>query len=107
MCTYLTDPRKSAISFSLRAYTEVSDSEDPEMDRRVKYTPLELEKLSDDFKERLGFLASGFTFPHKQAALFLGSLTRQMETAFDSERTESAADEHEERREEVVDVDDL
>ncbi|KAG1814903.1 hypothetical protein EV424DRAFT_1413428 [Suillus variegatus] len=96
-----------SISFSLRAYTEVSDSEDPEMDRRVKYTPLELEKLSDDFKERLGFLASGFTFPHKQAALFLGSLTRQMETAFDSERTESAADEHEERREEVVDVDDL
>ncbi|KAG2158502.1 uncharacterized protein EDB93DRAFT_1121733 [Suillus bovinus] len=98
-----------SISFSLRAYTEVSnsDSEDPEMDRRVKYTPLELDKLSDDFRERLGFLASPFTFPHKQAALFLGSLTRQMETAFEGERTGSAADEHEERREEIVDVDDL
>ncbi|KAG1754370.1 hypothetical protein EDB19DRAFT_1666107 [Suillus lakei] len=96
-----------SISFSLRAYTEPSESEDPEMDRRVKYTPLELDKLSDDFKERLGFLASGFTFPHKQAALFLGSLTRQMETAFENERTGSAADEHEERREEIVDVDNL
>lgn len=96
-----------SISFSLRAYTELPDSEDTEVDRRVKYTPLELDKLSDDFKERLGFLASGFTFPHKQAALFLGSLTRQMETAFDSERSGSAADEHEERREEIVDVDDL
>ncbi|KAG1877721.1 hypothetical protein DFJ58DRAFT_752429 [Suillus subalutaceus] len=95
-----------SISFSLRAYTELSDSEDTEVDRRVKYTPLELDKLSDDFKERLGFLASGFTFPHKQAALFLGSLTRQMETAFESERMGSAADEHE-RREEIVDVDEL
>ncbi|KAG1770404.1 hypothetical protein EV702DRAFT_1139357 [Suillus placidus] len=96
-----------SISFSLRAYTEPSDSEDPEMDRRVRYTPLELDKLSDDFKERLGFLASGFTFPHKQAALFLGSLTRQMETAFENERTGSAADEYEERRDEIVDVDNL
>lgn len=95
---------EKTISFSLRVYTELSE-EDPEMDRRVKYTPLELDKLSDDFKERLGFLASGFTFPHKQAALFLGSLTRQMETAFDNE-TGSTAEEHE-RREEIVDVDDL
>ncbi|KAG2157480.1 hypothetical protein DEU56DRAFT_764884 [Suillus clintonianus] len=96
-----------SISFSLRAYTELSESEDPEMDRRVKYTPLELDKLSDDFKERLGFLASGFTFPHKQAALFLGSMARQMETAFESEVGEvSAVDEHEERREEIL-VDDL
>lgn len=98
------------ISFSLRAYTELSTSEEPEMDRRVKYTPLELDKLSDDFKERLGFLASGFTFPHKQAALFLGSMTRQMETAFDSEREKSddaiAVDEHEGGRE-ILDVDDL
>lgn len=93
-----------SISFSLRTYTAL---EDPDMDRRVKYTPLELDKLSDDFKERLGFLASGFTFPHKQAALFLGSLTRQIETAFENERTGSAADENEEMREEEVDVDDL
>ncbi|KAG2147215.1 hypothetical protein BD769DRAFT_1414918 [Suillus cothurnatus] len=93
-----------SISFSLRAYTE--HSEDMEVDRRVKYTPLELDKLSNDFKERLGFLASGFTFPQKQAALFLGSLTRQMETAFESEEMGSTADEHE-RREEIVDVDEL
>jgi hypothetical protein len=106
MHAYLIDPPKSAISFSLRIYTEVSEG-DLEMDQRVKYTPLEFEKLSDNFKEHLGFLASGFTFPHKQAALFLGSLTRQMETAFDNERAGMTADEHGERRDEIVDVDDL
>jgi len=86
----------------------MSQSEDPELDRRVKYTPLELNKLSDEFKERLGFLASGFTFPHKQAALFLGSLARQMETAFETERDGEAivVDEYE-GRDEILEVDDL
>ncbi|KAG1738177.1 hypothetical protein EDD22DRAFT_923168 [Suillus occidentalis] len=91
-----------SISFTLRTYTEPSE-ENLEMDRRVKYSPLAFDNLN---KEHLGFLASGFTFPHKQAVLFLGSLTRQMETAFDNERAGSAADEHEERREEIVNVDD-
>ncbi|KIK37707.1 hypothetical protein CY34DRAFT_15522 [Suillus luteus UH-Slu-Lm8-n1] len=91
-----------SISFTLRTYTEPSE-ENLEMGRRVKYTPLAFDNLN---QEHLGFLASGFTFPHKQAVLFLGSLTRQMETAFDNERAGSAADEHEERREEIVNVDD-
>ncbi|KAG2755858.1 hypothetical protein P692DRAFT_20949287 [Suillus brevipes Sb2] len=91
-----------SISFTLRAYIDLSE-ENLEMDRRVKYTPLAFDNLN---LEHLGFLASGFTFPHKQAALFLGSLARQMETAFDNERMGSAADEHEERRDEIVNVDD-
>lgn len=104
MRSYLIDPQKSAIPFSLRIYTDLSEG-DSEMDQRVKYTPLEFDKLSDNFTEHLGFLASGFTFPHKQAALFLGSLTRQMETAFDNERAGRAADKQEERRENIVDMD--
>jgi hypothetical protein len=102
MRAYFIDTQKSAISFTLRAYIDLSE-ENLEMDRRVKYTPLAFDNLN---LEHLGFLASGFTFPHKQAALFLGSLARQMETAFDNERTGSAADEHEERRDEIVNVDD-
>ncbi|OAX41724.1 hypothetical protein K503DRAFT_863664 [Rhizopogon vinicolor AM-OR11-026] len=59
---------EKTITFSLRVCTDLS--EEPELARRVKYTPLELDELNDEFKERLGFLANGFSFPQNQAALF-------------------------------------
>ena len=79
------------------------------MNRRVKYTPLELDKLSNEFTERLGFLANGFTFPHNQAALFLGSLARQMEAAFGDDQAGdvNAVDEYEGGRAEIIEVDNL
>ncbi|OJA14131.1 hypothetical protein AZE42_12920 [Rhizopogon vesiculosus] len=97
---------EKTITFSLRVCTDLS--EEPELARRVKYTPLELDKLSDEFKERLGFLANGFSFPHNQATLFLGSLSRQMEAAFGEDKSGnvSVVDEYEEGAE-IIEVDDL
>jgi len=40
----------------------------------VHYTPLSLEKESDDFVEGLGFLKGNFTFERDQLALFMRTL---------------------------------
>ncbi|KAJ8581400.1 hypothetical protein M405DRAFT_832591, partial [Rhizopogon salebrosus TDB-379] len=99
---------KKTITFSLRVYTDLSLGDGPEPDRRVKYTPMELDKLGEDIKEHLGFLASGFTFPHNQASLFLGSLARQLESAFEEDKTGDVAvvEQYERERAEIIEVDD-
>jgi hypothetical protein len=98
----------TAITFSLRVYTDLSLGDGPEQDRRVKYTPMELDKLGEDIKEHLGFLASGFTFPHNQASLFLGSLARQLESAFEEDKTGDVAvvEQYEREQAEIIEVDD-
>ncbi|KAH7926644.1 hypothetical protein BV22DRAFT_1032643 [Leucogyrophana mollusca] len=62
------DEEKS-ITFTLRMH-----GDDAEDDRRVKYTPLELDKESPTFVRKLDFLNDAFTFPSTQQALFLTTM---------------------------------
>jgi hypothetical protein len=48
----------------------------------VHYIPLKLPEANDQFNDHLGHLTNEFTFPHKQNSFFMGSIMRQMETAF-------------------------
>lgn len=42
--------------------------------QRIKYTPLELDKESGEFVEKLQFLGDAFTFGRDQLALFLKTM---------------------------------
>jgi len=56
-------------------------SEDDFITRRVKYTPLELDREPEDFVKRLEYMADSFTFPSAQQALFLNSLREKIRDA--------------------------
>ncbi|KAI6028500.1 hypothetical protein F5J12DRAFT_960023 [Pisolithus orientalis] len=49
-------------------------SDDDFVHRRIKYTPLHLDKEPDSFVEALSYMGESFTFPCSQQGLFLNSL---------------------------------
>ncbi|KIK31098.1 hypothetical protein PISMIDRAFT_670054 [Pisolithus microcarpus 441] len=53
-------------------------SDDDFVHRRIKYTPLHLDKESDSFVEALSYMGESFTFPCSQQGLFLNSLRDRM-----------------------------
>ncbi|KAI6005851.1 hypothetical protein EDD15DRAFT_2151411, partial [Pisolithus albus] len=53
-------------------------SDDDFVHRRIKYTPLHLDKESDAFVEALSYMGESFTFPCSQQGLFLNSLRDRM-----------------------------
>lgn len=59
-------------------------SEDDFIQRRAKYTPLELDREPGDFVRRLEYMADSFTFPSVQQALFLNSLREKLRDATES-----------------------
>lgn len=53
-------------------------SDDDFVHRRIKYTPLHLDKEPDSFVEALSYMGESFTFPCSQQGLFLNSLRDRM-----------------------------
>ncbi|KAF7304968.1 hypothetical protein MKEN_01211500 [Mycena kentingensis (nom. inval.)] len=79
---------KRSLNFLLRfAYepiegTEPDNVQSPsELEKRVQYTPLNLDKESPDFSEALDFLKECFTFGREQLPVFLSSLVSNMKNA--------------------------
>jgi hypothetical protein len=75
----------AGLSFFLRFYHELAEPDDTEpttpKDRlveMVQYTPLELDKESPAFIDRLDFLGDSFTFARTQLPLFFSTLQRNM-----------------------------
>lgn len=66
-------------------------SEDDFIHRRIKYTPLHLDKEPDAFVKGLEYMGDSFTFPCAQQGLFLNSLHEKIrDTAKDA--SESGSD---------------
>jgi hypothetical protein len=84
------------VSFSLRQYWEYKEGV---LQENVKYTPLELDKESPEFRERLDFLGDTFTFEKQQIQVFLEQLRDHVAGAVEQER-----DAEEEPREEIIDL---
>ena len=53
-------------------------SEDDFIHRRIKYTPLHLDKEPDAFVKGLEYIGDSFTFPCAQQGLFLNSLREKI-----------------------------
>lgn len=76
----------TGLTFSLRFYHDLAIPENErtladehvtspdQLLQSIKYTPLELDKESDEFVERLRFLGESFTFGRDQLALFLKTM---------------------------------
>lgn len=74
------------LTFTLRFYYDINIPEDQrspgdehvtspdQLIQRIKYTPLELDKESDEFVRKLQFLGEAFTFGRDQLALFLKTM---------------------------------
>lgn len=56
-------------------------SEDDSIHRRIKYTPLNLNREPEAFVKRLEYMGDSFTFPCAQQGLFLGSLREKIRDA--------------------------
>lgn len=81
---FTTSP--TGLTFTLRFYHDLAipehertpaDENVTSMDQLVesiKYTPLELDKESDEFVEKLKFLGDAFIFGQEQLALFLKTM---------------------------------
>jgi hypothetical protein len=79
-------PLPTGLTFTLRFYHDLIIPEDertPEDEyvtspdqlvQSIKYTPLELDKESEEFVEKLRFLGEGFIFGQDQLALFLKTM---------------------------------
>jgi len=94
----LTSP-PPGVSFVLRFYHELEDPDDPEpvtskdqLVERVQYVPLELDKESSDFIDRLDFLGDIFTFQRAQLPIFLDTLQKNMNNASKEGESESGED---------------
>ncbi|EGO21082.1 hypothetical protein SERLADRAFT_441471 [Serpula lacrymans var. lacrymans S7.9] len=80
--------REKSISFTLRIFYDLVDEASEFLtaggpkQQRVKYTPLELDKESEEFVKKLEFLNDAFTFPRSQLALFLKTVRDQLDRAF-------------------------
>ncbi|KAF7294785.1 hypothetical protein MIND_01016200 [Mycena indigotica] len=77
-----------SLGFSLRFTHEPLDDEDAEepqsvndLEKRVRFTPLTLDKESPEFVNVLDFLGGGFTFQRTQLPLFFSSLLENMKRA--------------------------
>ena len=79
-------PLPTGLTFTLRFHHDLIIPEDertPEDEhvtspdqlvQSIKYTPLELDKESEEFVEKLRFLGEGFIFGQDQLALFLKTM---------------------------------
>lgn len=82
----LITPSPAGLTFTLRFYHDlvIPEHERTPADENVlsmnqlvqsiKYTPLELDKESDEFVEKLKFLGDAFIFGQEQLALFLKTM---------------------------------
>lgn len=66
-------------------------SEDDFIHRRIKYTPLHLDKEPEVFVGRLKYMGDSFTFPCAQQGLFLNSLRETIRDAV-KDTSESGSD---------------
>lgn len=75
---------EKSIDFTMRIFNGYGGpngepiSDDDFVHRRIKYTPLHLDKESDAFVEALSYMGESFTFPCSQQGLFLNSLRDRM-----------------------------
>ena len=60
-----------------------------DLQRMVRYTPMELEKESQEYIQRLDFLADTFTFGYDQMEFFLKTLNDHF-TSLSEEQNDSA-----------------
>ncbi|KAJ7063480.1 hypothetical protein C8F01DRAFT_1081944 [Mycena amicta] len=98
-------PSSAGLGFLLRLTHEVADDSESEpetsdeLERRIQYTPLDLDKESPDFVTALQFLNTGFTFPRRQLPLFFISLVDNMKRACGPEMQEPEQEESMEEEE--------
>ena len=97
------------LSFTLRFYHDIAIAEEQrtladehvtsleQLVQSIKYTPLELDKESEEFVEKVRFLGEAFVFGQDQLALFL-------KTMYDT--LGGAVQDDEEEEEEMEDEDD-
>lgn len=82
----IDQPSPIGLTFTLRFYHDLAIPEDErtpadenvtsmdQLIQNIKYTPLELDKESDEFVEKLKFLGDAFIFGHEQLALFFKTM---------------------------------
>lgn len=73
------------MTFNLWFYYDVSPEHTgriakEDLVRQVQYTPLELDKISPAFAEKLDFLGAQFTFSEAQTSVFLKTLNDNLGT---------------------------
>ncbi|KIJ26441.1 hypothetical protein M422DRAFT_272489, partial [Sphaerobolus stellatus SS14] len=72
-----SDERRLGLSFTLRCFEDM-DEETGQSEKKVVYTPLGLEKESEEFVEQLDFLAGPFTFSRDQMPVFLDTVRKRL-----------------------------
>jgi len=77
----LTGNNHMSLNFSLKVFDEYEEDTPghPQLISKVIYTPLELEKESDDFIDQLQFLSKSFTFRQEQMSVFLKTLSSHID----------------------------
>ncbi|KAJ3567956.1 hypothetical protein NP233_g6030 [Leucocoprinus birnbaumii] len=70
-------PITRSLSFTLRSYEQPDD--DDHLSDWIQYLPTSLDTETEEFRNRLGFLASSFQFERNQLALFLRTLYTTVE----------------------------
>ncbi|KAJ7286079.1 hypothetical protein C8J57DRAFT_1286666 [Mycena rebaudengoi] len=87
-----SEESKRSLSFMLRFTYDSEDNtvpvSDADLHRAAQYTPLNLDKESEEFAQALVFLGSGFTFPRKQLPLFFNTLVENMKAACEQDQSE-------------------
>ncbi|EPQ57972.1 hypothetical protein GLOTRDRAFT_114527 [Gloeophyllum trabeum ATCC 11539] len=80
-CVYTHAETSNALNFSLRLFSEPAPDGSDDLIDQVKYTPYELDKETDEFREKLGFFNTPFTFERSQLHVFLRSLGETVQNA--------------------------